>query len=290
MNYTIDASTEALRSALEGTIALLESVERDTYYGIHDEYEPRDKCTCELCKARAVLSGIPPPSTEGLRGALERCERAMKPFAARVYNDNHDITVTDTYRLGIEEYTAIYFAHKAARTALSSSPPEGLRGWRDIETAPKDGTEILTFSDRMGLGTMVLYWADGYWREKTNGLGLKYGPTHWMPLLPAPDAARTALAGSAGGRIKVTARGVSIRVHTWALAELASEMAGPGAEIRYVPEGSDDGWCVWTEGETWPDEDDFRYRLFALEVKRLRRERHSLAPSAGVTAPETNGD
>lgn len=134
-------------------------------------------------------------STDALRSALERCERAMKPFADRVYNDNYDITVTDTYRLGIEEYTAIYFAHKAARTALSSSPPEGLRGWRDIETAPKDGTEILTFSDRMGLGTMVLYWADGYWREKANGLGLKYEPTHWMPLPVAPDAARTALAG-----------------------------------------------------------------------------------------------
>jgi len=50
-------STDALRSALAGTIAVLESVERDTNYGIHDEYEPRDKCTCELCKARAALSG-----------------------------------------------------------------------------------------------------------------------------------------------------------------------------------------------------------------------------------------
>lgn len=81
--------------------------------------------------------------------------------------------------------------------------------------------------------------------------------------------------GSAKGRIKVIARGVAIQTHAFALAELVAAMAGPGAEIRYIPEGSDDGWSVWTEGETWPDEDDFRYHLFALEVKRLRRERQA---------------
>lgn len=60
-------------------------------------------------------------STEALRSALARCERAMKPFAAKVYNDNHDLTVSDTYRLTFEEYAAIYFAHKAARAALTAS-------------------------------------------------------------------------------------------------------------------------------------------------------------------------
>jgi hypothetical protein len=78
-------------------------------------------------------------------------------------------------------------------------PTEGLREWRDIETAPRDGTEILTFSDRIGLGNMVLYWADGYWREKANGLGLKYEPTHWQPLPPTPTEARSALEASNKG-------------------------------------------------------------------------------------------
>jgi len=54
--------------------------------------------------------------------------------------------------------------------------------WELIKSAPKDGTEILCFEDRMGIGQMVLYYRDGYWREKCNGLGLKNIPTHWQPL------------------------------------------------------------------------------------------------------------
>jgi hypothetical protein len=232
-------------------------------------------------------------STEALRSALDLCDGLI------------DCQIREGVVNSIDELKAI---QARIRAALSGSPAPST-DWRSMDTARKNGRPVLglfkkTFDSpynneapsRWG-GTQIVMRHpgladDGYdcgWNLANGGCG--GFPDEWfegwMPLPPAPDAARTALAGSAGGRIKVTARGVSIRVHTWALAELASEMAGPGAEIRYVPEGSDDGWCVWTEGETWPDEDDFRYHLFALEVKRLRRERHSLAPSAGVTAPQT---
>lgn len=46
----------------------------------------------------------------------------------------------------------------------------------------KDGTEYLCFVPGLGLGWMVLYWADGYWREKANGMGLKTEPTHFYSL------------------------------------------------------------------------------------------------------------
>jgi hypothetical protein len=62
-------------------------------------------------------------------------------------------------------------------------------GWRDISTAPKDGRDLLCWSDGIGIGAMVLYWMDGYWREKANGMGLKREPTHWMPIPCAPGSA-----------------------------------------------------------------------------------------------------
>jgi len=60
--------------------------------------------------------------------------------------------------------------------------------WRPIESAPADGTEILAYMPGLALGQIVLYWQDGYWRKKANSMGLKYPPTHWMPL-PSPPGA-----------------------------------------------------------------------------------------------------
>ena len=57
--------------------------------------------------------------------------------------------------------------------------------WRPIGEAKRDGTEYLCLIPGFGMGQMVLYWTDGYWREKANGMGLKREPTHFMPL-PSP--------------------------------------------------------------------------------------------------------
>jgi hypothetical protein len=58
--------------------------------------------------------------------------------------------------------------------------------WQSIESAPKDGRTLLMWAPGFGLGALVLYWMDGYWREPANGLGLKVVPTHWMALPPSP--------------------------------------------------------------------------------------------------------
>lgn len=58
--------------------------------------------------------------------------------------------------------------------------------WYPIERAPKDGRDVLCYVDGFGMGQMVLYFTDGLWREKANGLGLKYPPKKWMPLPPPP--------------------------------------------------------------------------------------------------------
>lgn len=58
--------------------------------------------------------------------------------------------------------------------------------WQPIETAPKNGTEVLVYDDG---AIMVSSWLDdgqraGWW---DNGL-MDPPPTHWMPLPPPPDA------------------------------------------------------------------------------------------------------
>lgn len=67
----------------------------------------------------------------------------------------------------------------------AAPPTAQAKGWRSIETAPRDGTEVL--ANAAGLGHVVAYWDDG---ESQWGTGLGYldsnAPTHWMPLPPLP--------------------------------------------------------------------------------------------------------
>jgi hypothetical protein len=61
--------------------------------------------------------------------------------------------------------------------------------WQPIETAPKDGTEILAV--RLGGGCDVVEWVDwkpGWWNGDVAHDADFF--THWMPL-PEPPRART---------------------------------------------------------------------------------------------------
>jgi len=79
------------------------------------------------------------------------------------------------------------------RLAAQSSQDEAARAssaaaqWLPIETAPKDGTEILGHTD---VGALVLYWdtlSDNPERWSDGMSRYHRIPTHWMPL-PAPPA------------------------------------------------------------------------------------------------------
>jgi hypothetical protein len=89
-----------------------------------------------------------------------------------------------------------------AVSALSTRPL--LEGWRPIETAPKDGTRILTAGCKYGPAVRVLSWGSGRYNRSTKGYepdwidGPTYGfaPTHWMPLPASPTPGEPA--GGAG--------------------------------------------------------------------------------------------
>lgn len=65
-----------------------------------------------------------------------------------------------------------------------------LTEWRDIATAPKDGTWMLACwagSDRPAFG--VVKWDSCDWIEGGDVVGI---PTHWLPLPSAPNQAKEA--------------------------------------------------------------------------------------------------
>lgn len=65
--------------------------------------------------------------------------------------------------------------------------------WRDIETAPRDGTHVVVFEPRKT--PVVAYFSQAIemfsnlgW-QSTPG-GCRYNPTHWMPLPSPPGEAK----------------------------------------------------------------------------------------------------
>ena len=69
-----------------------------------------------------------------------------------------------------------------------SAQAQDVVGWQPIETAPKDGSEILALWKRSQIqsnGYGVVWFEDGSWREFDYEC-LVSDPTHWMPLPAAP--------------------------------------------------------------------------------------------------------
>ncbi len=77
---------------------------------------------------------------------------------------------------------------QAIRHRLQNQPVIA-REWFDIKTAPKDGTDVLTFGMA---GLVVARWEDEAWRIYNYGYEdatVRKTPTHWQPLPAPPDAA-----------------------------------------------------------------------------------------------------
>lgn len=111
--------------------------------------------------------------------AIEAAARAA--YHATPRNKPYDVLTLHKKNLYRSEAEAAI----TAALAVDGAEPQG---WQPIESAPKDGRDVLCYVSGIGIGQMVLYWTDGYWREKANGMGLKTDPVVWQPL-PLPPAA-----------------------------------------------------------------------------------------------------
>lgn len=105
-------------------------------------------------------------------------------FATEVLND-----------LAIED---IGYCYNTAQEALDTLKQPAPDAWRPIETAPKDGTEVLlfkTFPSGEPQITMASYWdypgiehwQRGWRTEKCKEQLSISNPTHWQPLPQPPS-------------------------------------------------------------------------------------------------------
>lgn len=76
--------------------------------------------------------------------------------------------------------------------ALPCDQVEGPASWQPVETAPKDGRELL-LAFGCGIGDvpapLICAWSvnDGHWLVVGAELEVLTQPTHWMPLPAAPE-------------------------------------------------------------------------------------------------------
>lgn len=73
-----------------------------------------------VAKARAAITAMQPTVAQA---AVAKATRALKPFANCVFNDNGDITISDTHRLTHEDYVAAYFALRALTEPQQEDTP-----------------------------------------------------------------------------------------------------------------------------------------------------------------------
>jgi len=79
-------------------------------------------------------------------------------------------------------------ARTVAAQAEKIKQLEGAKQWQPIETAPKDGTEILCWV--LGCDEhQVLWWSEHDCWKRWGDTYEHYSPTHWMPLPMQPNAA-----------------------------------------------------------------------------------------------------
>lgn len=114
---------------------------------------------------------------------------------------HHLVAVKDSLEEAKEASQADY--ETRIRSALEApAPVKGeTEGWRPIETAPKDGTEVLLFCVPNEVHSLKPHIAAGYWHKTSgimapgvwrllHGVGPSFEPTHWMSLPASPEQGR----------------------------------------------------------------------------------------------------
>jgi len=95
---------------------------------------------------------------------------------------------TLAYKLGSEGRNYFERMDAIAKALLAERQ---CRRWQPIETAPKDGTEIMCAlylwnDESKGYGYELVSWDGEEWCSEDNAI---YPPTHWMPLPSPPSEA-----------------------------------------------------------------------------------------------------
>ncbi len=145
---------------------------------------PRDLWLARLIVrlVNATTEAAAPPDDEAL---VERVARAIYdalPFGVWTWEDAPASTREDCL--------------VCARAAIAASPPQD--GWRPIESAPRDGNEVLLLHryHRHGNSQIVAFWDDegnktARWQTVDGPAYHEEWPSHWRHLPPPPASEPT---------------------------------------------------------------------------------------------------
>ena len=110
---------------------------------------------------------------EQLAARLEEVEQWIKRSRSTTYGDRG-------LRLQMEE------AQRWLSDYADALREPRLGTWQPIETAPKDGTRVLTYCATTSFSNQRFDLMHFAWHWRSHCMGLANQPTHWMPLPPAP--------------------------------------------------------------------------------------------------------
>ena len=115
---------------------------------------------------------LPAPADMDLPTLLRECARVLGNAGGAAYGAGYSAQLAD------------------AALRLADAAP----GWRPIETAPKDGQNILASHDVWNGDCVVVSYCFGHWREYPSPQEPTLYPTHWYdfgngsPMPPSPEA------------------------------------------------------------------------------------------------------
>lgn len=125
-------------------------------------------------------------SAQGFRDGVASLAASAGSEPVAIY---HGRCVIDCGAHGHLDMELLKMIPAGSKLYTHTSPPEGMAGWQPIETAPRDGREILGYTEEVG--ALVMYW-DTMSQEQdhwSDGMSISYWtPTHWMKLPEAPNA------------------------------------------------------------------------------------------------------
>ncbi len=169
------------------TRRLHEEIRKAEERGRQHEREAALSAAEPVCCGKPVHEGSPEAYT------LECCGKFVQPAPSVAVKAieavwKYSLVIESSVRRGDgpEQYAGVTEALrlvKEARSALSAQVQD-VAGWQPIETAPKDGSDVLLSSPNWHGDVVVGCWSFEGWRDREDSDKLE--PTHWMPLPAAP--------------------------------------------------------------------------------------------------------
>lgn len=97
----------------------------------------------------AMMDAVKDTMIEVLTERANQMQKALQPFANCIFNDNGDVTLSNTHRLTTQDFLQAHHAHKG--------PPVGETAWVPAKVTPAEGTVAsVFFRYRWGLATQYV--------------------------------------------------------------------------------------------------------------------------------------